>query len=128
MLRSNTKKAVQNIRKYIFSNTDLSVYGIENPSDFHSLAVELMHIYFSERGKFKRQKVSYQEDFCDWLSGLPSVFDSCYFYNRSAVDDLGEILEETETEKSRYSEADAEKMLSYLIFRELYKACNYEIR
>ena len=37
-------------------------------------------------------------------AGLPSVLDTCYFYNRSAVDDLGAILEETESEKAKRGE------------------------
>ena len=59
--------------------------------------------------------------FADWCAGLPSVLDTCYYYNRSAAKDLGNILEETETEYSRYSEADAEKLLTSLIYRELTK-------
>ena len=41
---------------------------------------------------------SEQQLFFDWCSGLPSVIDTCYFYNRSAVDDVAIILEETEAE------------------------------
>ena len=63
-----------------------------------------------------------QERFTDWAQGLPSVLDCCYYYNRSAVDDLGAILEETDAEKARYSEQQAENLLSYLIYRELVKA------
>ena len=44
-----------------------------------------------------------------------------YYYNRSAVDDLAGILEETDAEKARYNEQDAEKLLTSLIYRELMK-------
>ena len=57
----------------------------------------------------------------DWCSGLPGVLDTCYYYNRSAVDDLGAILEETDEERARYTEEQAEKMLTTLIYRELKK-------
>lgn len=46
----------------------------------------------------------------------------CYYYNRSAVDDLGEILEETDEEKAKYSEQQAEELLSRLIYREMEEA------
>jgi hypothetical protein len=47
-------------------------------------------------------------------------FDPCgYYYNRSAVDDLGAILEQSEREKAQYSEAEAENLLTHLIYREL---------
>ena len=60
-----------------------------------------------------------QERFEEWAAGLPSILDTCYYYNRSAVDDLGAILEETDSEKARYSEQQAETRLTYLIYREL---------
>ena len=56
-----------------------------------------------------------------WCQGLPSVIDTCYYYNRSAVEDLGDILEETEEERNRYTEQDAERLLSCLIYREIRK-------
>lgn len=59
--------------------------------------------------------------FADWCAGLPGVLNTCYYYNRSAVDDLGAILEETSEEKARYTEEQAEKTLTTLIYRELKK-------
>jgi hypothetical protein len=59
--------------------------------------------------------------FIDWCAGLPSVIDTCYYYNRSAVHDVGEILEQTQNERARYTESDAEKLLTYLIYREIKK-------
>ena len=50
--------------------------------------------------------------FYEWDSGLPCVLDCGYFYNRSAVADLGDILEETEEEKKRFDEMHAEDMLT----------------
>ena len=61
------------------------------------------------------------ELFTDWTSGLPSVIDCLYYYNRSAVDDLAAILEETDSEKAQYSEQQAESLLTYLLYRELVK-------
>ena len=57
--------------------------------------------------------------FVDWAQGLPSVLDTCYFYNRSAVDDLGDILEETQEERNKHTETDAEQCLTRLIYKVL---------
>ena len=128
MLRSNCKKALLNLRSYIINHSDFESYGMETPTDFKSCAEMLMHTFYEEIAKWDKRRIPYQQLFADWLSGLPSVFDSLYYYNRSAVDDLGGILEETETEKARFTEDEAERMLSALIWREVYKACGYQIK
>ena len=66
-----------------------------------------------------RKGYTNEQVFIDWAQGLPSVLDTCYYYNRSAVDDLGAILEQSEREKAQYSEQQAEQMLTHLIYREL---------
>lgn len=59
--------------------------------------------------------------FIDWCQGLPSILDTCYFYNRSAVADLGAILQQSERERARYTESQAEQLLTHLIYQELVK-------
>lgn len=128
MIKSNSKKAITAVRKYIMDNTDFSDYGLENPTTFSETASALMHTFYEEKIRFNKRPMSYQEAFIDWLQGLPSVFDSLYYYNRSAVNDLGSILEESEEEKAKYTEDKAERMLSCLIWREIYKACDYCVK
>jgi len=121
-LRTNSKKAKSNIRAYIMDNFDGCNYGYETPATFKECArlildtfeKEYIHKYNAHRNR--------QLLFCDWCAGLPSILDTCYFYNRSAIDDLGTILEETDAEKSRFSESDAEQLLTRLIYRELVNA------
>lgn len=120
MLRSNTKKAKENIKAYIIGHFDNDGYELPTVTDFNSIAKQIVKTFYDEVGKHKRYNESWQESFVDWCSGLPSIIDTCYFYNRSAVDDLGEILEETEEEKAKYTEAEAEQILTKLIWRELY--------
>lgn len=122
MLRSTSKKAVRNLEKYIISNYDPSSYDLPIETEFAAVARQIMGCFFNEFGKHKTNGTSYQERFVNWCSGLPTILDTCYYYNRSAVDDLGAILEETETEKARFTEADAARILSCLIYRELTKA------
>ena len=121
MLKTNSKKARENVRAYILDGYDPSNHheAPDNPT-FAQVAVDVWATFTSEKSHDLR-RYNVQEVFADWCAGLPSIIDTCYYYNRSAVDDLGAILEETEEEKSRFSESEAERLLSYLIFREIQK-------
>ena len=128
MLKSNSKKAIENIKLYIMKNYDPSNYDInsdeQNAGTFKEVATcilkDLKRVKENEFLRFKNY--TWQDAFIDWASGLPSILDTCYYYNREAVEDLGEILEESETEKARFTESEAENMLSKLLFRELVNA------
>lgn len=127
MLKTNSKKAIENIKNYIVNNFDFTNYeeytNEEKPETFETIA-KFIYKCFIEEKRYNNDNYKYSEQaiFLDWCSGLPSVLDTCYFYNRSAVDDLAVILEEAEAEKEKYSEADAEKLLTNLIYREIKKA------
>lgn len=124
MLKTNTRKARENVQAYIMQHFDGCNYEIETPATFPECAAVVLEVFRSEKpaeGAYSR--MTEQERFIDWAAGLPSILDTCYYYNRSAVDDLGEILEETPAEKARYSEAQAESLLTSLIYRELVRGC-----
>lgn len=72
--------------------------------------------------QYKAGQVSELELFERWAQGLPSAFNFDYYLGGQAVDDLGDILEETEEEKNRYSDQQAKELLTYLIYREIRKA------
>lgn len=132
MIRTTGKQAIENIRAYIldrFSPENYIGYSIATeadvPTKWEDVAVFIMSVFRDEKWRRKEDyyhyKLNEREAFFDWCKGLPSVLDTCYYYNRSAVDDLGLILEETEEEKSKYSETQAEERLTHLIYRELSK-------
>ncbi len=125
MLKTNSKKARENIRRYIVENFDSSNYIDTPPETFPEIAAFILATFREEKYSiiqdFRYYGGSEQKAFTDWAAGLPSVLDTCYFYNRSAVDDLGDILEETHEERHRHSEHDAEICLTHLIYRELLK-------
>ena len=122
MLRTNCKKAIENIRRYIVENVDFSGYdrGVD-VSDWKAVKKEIWNIYTDEVGKWREKQIGRQNAFFEWCQGLPSVLDTCHYYNRSAKNDVAEILEENEAEKEKYTEEEAEKLLTWLIFRELSK-------
>lgn len=124
-IRSNSKKAIENIKKYIaegfceeFAENQRDTYTLQEMAG--EILSDLRRVKGDEVKRYSR--FTWQDAFCEWAAGLPGIFDTCYYYNRSAVDDLGKILEESDTEKARFSESEAESLLSRLIFRELVKA------
>lgn len=120
MLR--TKKANENIRAYIMDNFTPENYTDNPPKDFPEVAAFILDTFRKEKmSDFRYHDCNEFAAFTDWCQGLPSVLDTCYCYNRSAVDDLGAILEETAEEKARFSEQEAERRLTWLIYRELSK-------
>lgn len=124
MLKTYSKQARLNIQAYIKDHFDGCSYGIETPDTFKELSEIILDTFNSEKpacGSYSR--MTEQERFEEWAAGLPSILDTCCYYNRSAVDDLGAILEETDSEKARYSEQQAETRLTYFIYRELVRGC-----
>ena len=124
MLRTNSKKANENIRAYIMDNFTPENYTDNPPEDFPGAAAFILGTFRQEYAHILNsdyyQRIEFAA-FTDWCKGLPAVLDTCYYYNRSAVDDLGAILEETAEEKARFSEQEAERRLTWLIYRELSK-------
>lgn len=76
---------------------------------------------FEEVIENDKRRLSVHQYFEEWCKGLPACFDTCYYLNRSAVDDLGDILEQNALERSKYTEAQAAEILTRSIFREIYK-------
>lgn len=116
-LKTNSKKARENIRNYILSGFE--PYEETDPMNFNEAAKYILKTFYEETIKHDKRRMTRYEFFVDWCQGLPSVIDTCYYYNRSAIKDLSGILEETEEEASKFSESEAEKFLTYLIYREL---------
>ena len=121
MLR--TKKAIGNIRAYIMDSFTPENYTDTPPKDFPGVAAFILDVFRKEKmSDFRYRDCNEFAAFTDWCQGLPSVLNTCYYYNRSAVEDLGAILEETAEEKARFTEPEAERHLTWLIYRELSKA------
>ena len=120
MLR--TKNAIGNIRAYIMDNFTPENYTDCPPQDFSEVAAFILAVFRKEKmSDLRYRNCNEFAAFVDWCQGLPSVLNTCYYYNRSAVEDLGRILEETAEEKERFTEAEAERRLTWLIYRELGK-------
>ena len=124
MLRTTCKQAIENIKHYVMGHFDASGYDEFNGNEdnFKDVANFIYECFHDEKVKHDSRRMSEQELFFEWCQGLPSVLDTCYYYNRSAVNDLAVILEESDNEQSKYTEEQAEKQLTWLIYREIKKA------
>lgn len=121
VLKTNSKKAKENIRIYIADNFSPEGYTDKNFDTFSEKARFILTAFRNEKPALgSYANMSEAERFEVWASGLPSVFDTCYYYSRSATDDLAAILDESEEEKAKYTdESKSEKLLTALIYREL---------
>lgn len=126
MLKTNSKKASKNIQQYIIANFDPSSYDeykeLNNTTDFSVVAETVYKVFHAEGYNKIQNNATELEAFIDWMQGLPTIFNDDYYYNVSAVDLLVELLEETDSEKAKYNEHEAETFLTRLIYREIKKA------
>lgn len=127
MIRSNSKEAIKRIRQYIIDNFDPEVYpeynhiDTEAPGAWEAVKEAIKETVYQEKIQYDNRRLSTQAYFTEWAAGLPSLLDTCYYYNRSAVEDLAKILDNTEAEKARFTEPEAESRLTWLMYREIYK-------
>lgn len=126
MLKTNSKIVRERIRAFILSAENVEEFAPEAPNETYNdkaraIYADFLRWYNGYPINHTNRAQNLQEAFHDWTGGLPAILDPDYRYNVSAVDLLGDILEETHAERAKYTECDAEKMLSYLIYRELYR-------
>lgn len=127
MIKTNSKQARENIKKFIIDNFNFEEY-LNNTGEL--LEKDFMKVKSAVLESFNNEK--YYEDsyavahgiapskmFYDWMSGLPTMLSSDDIFLKSAIDTLGDILEQTTAERNKYKDADAEKLLCDLIYREL---------
>lgn len=124
-LKTTNKEARAAVRQYILDHFNPCGYEFSGPCTFENVARFILDTHMVE----KQYSLEYQAAkgytneavFIDWCQGLPSILDTCYYYNRSAVADLGDILQQSERERAQYTEEQAERLLTHLIYQELVK-------
>lgn len=134
MLRTNSKKVYEKVLSYIINDGSVQEHIQEEkelgslPASYDENSPENICKYLyddfmrvMDHRYYRVNGIVGARAFADYASGLPLGGLFCYYYNVSAVDLVGDILEETEEEKARYSEEDAEKLLSLLIYRVICK-------
>lgn len=122
MLKTNSKKAMENIKNYIREYSEdylLDNYGYDAEyTEKKGFFATIYEIFVSEERPFtdyNARRPEY-ESFKSWAQGLAMGGLFCYYYNREAKEDIKQILEETEEEANRYTEEQAKELLTRLIY------------
>lgn len=135
MLRTNSKQARANLMQYIRS--DLAYleerqayqvneerkpprWDLENDNHICAFIWEI----FKQEKRHEIEQSGLFPAFKDWASGLALGQLFRYWYE-PARPILGAILEETEAEQERFSESEAEEMLTRLLYREILDRASY---
>ena len=122
MLKTNSKAVREKIQHFINTHVDFSGYVLEKRPETVAEINKAIYACFLFESRFAGIP-NEEERFIDWCSGLPSVLECSYYYN-SAIEMLGDILEETQEERTKYSESQAERLFSYLIYKEVKRYAN----
>ena len=128
MLKTNSKQVKRKIREYLYNTfTDYEGEPAGDRTESQVLDYIAEKIAY-EKLSFKKEKRaerfiylykgSILKLITDYTSGLGSLFDCDYYLNK-AVNVLGDILEQTQEERSKYSQSEAEELMTLLISREL---------
>ena len=121
MLKTNSKEVMNRIKKKI-------MYSYEAAEEYYTFEIckDILNMFYIEKlhldNRYKAGRISKSDLFMDWMQGLPTAFpvaDDIFLH--SAVDFLGDLLDETEEEKQRFTDEQAEKRSVCLLYRELEK-------
>lgn len=141
MLKTNSKAAQENIEKYIDivmrediedSYIDGGLYEtragdcvIYDPHDIDFLCWVIWDIFETEKHYndeyMNAGRISVFDVFKMWAQGLALGQSFIYHYRQVARDIVADILEETDNEKNRYTEQQAEQLLDKLLFDRIKK-------
>jgi hypothetical protein len=127
MLKTNSKIFRNKVKQFIIDNYDSSNYDEGSPEAMATTLPEIAKIIFAECKRVESYQLEHyrsytmQNAFDDWVRGLPTEF-SCQFFLGIAVDVLGDMLEQTQAEREKYSQSQAEDLLIYVMYRELSQA------
>lgn len=131
MLRITNKKVKATIKNYINEsvanwaddNLDyLTIDEFEELKTYEGQCNLIIDKFLNEMVKNNKNAkyYSYYDLFVEWCEGQPSVLETSY-YLHSAKSLLAEWLEETSEEASRYTELEAERSITQLLWREITK-------
>lgn len=119
MLKSNSKKVREAVRAYVVRNCN----GWEkDPETFEEAATIIKKAWdgYRYQGMRREFKNNIIEAFKDFAACLPNnAFD--YIAEGDTVKLVGDMLEQTEAERAKYTDSQACDLLTYLIYSEVSK-------
>lgn len=123
MLKTNSKKVKEKIKDYIIKlyDDEDAIDSIQKATNFDEMKENIKKVWYDEVGQYDlKRRIPIFESFEHWCYGLPSLLETGDYVLGDGIKVLGDILEETEEERSRFSELEAEKKITYLIFKEIF--------
>ena len=131
MRKLNCKEVNEALKKEIIDSYEsaeeyYTYDGAEMKTEYNDICKDILKSFEREKLNndlaYKAGRVSKQDLFIEWMSGIPSSFPvSCDIFLGYATEWLGNILDETETEKQKYSDSKAERTACLILYRELNK-------
>ena len=131
MRKLNCKEVNEALKKEIIDSYEsaeeyYTFDGAEMKTEYNDICKDILKSFEREKLNndlaYKAGRVSKQDLFIEWMSGIPSSFPvSCDIFLGYATEWLGNILDETETEKQKYSDSKAERTACLILYRELNK-------
>lgn len=127
-MKTTSKQVINNLKKYLVEGAVNCDY-IEGDT-FEQVAPQIAKAFNSEQlgTNIHGQSIldcyykgNLFEAFEDWVQGLPSAINGEDIYLHTCVNTLGDILEESEQERAKFTEDQAEKKMVWLLFRTLKK-------
>ena len=115
MLRTNSKKYLNNIQTYILDSIDGTEYDIKTETPTEKL--EFLFDCFEVEFNYKNNKLRYpnlQDRFANWLQGLPSAIDLPY--QEFKILQLSKILFEVYTLTEKQKETIINNYWSFMAF------------
>lgn len=131
MRKTNSKEAIEAIKNAIIESYEAAeeyyTYGgKEAKTNYNDICKDILKAFYSEKCELDNWyiagRVSKQDLFIEWMSGLPGAFPvSCDIFLQSATDWVAKILNQTDSEKEKYTDFQAENLACKLLYRELQK-------
>lgn len=122
MLKTNSKKAKENTRKYIIDIFNDYVSTNETGDDPVETVKDAAAVIFADCKRvlnITHNNYVSQAAFTEYAAMLPGYVET---FGYTAFETLAAILEETPEEAAHYTNQDAEKVLSAIVYRELFNA------
>ena len=131
MRKLNCKEVNEALKKEIMDNYEsaeeyFTYDGAEMKTEYNDICKDILKMFEREKlnsdSRYKAGRISKQDLFVDWMQGLPTAFPVADdIFLGSAAEWLGNILDETEAEKQKYSDSKAERTSCLILYRELNK-------
>lgn len=113
MLKTNSKKYLNNIQAYILDSIDSEGYDIKTETEKLQFLFDCFEVEFNYKNNQLRYP-NFQDRFANWLQGLPSAISIPHQYNK--ILELSKNLLEVNTLTEKQEETIIKNYWSFMAF------------